>query len=248
LLIPAISAYTLVWTAAISFSFSNSVVFIVFFVEFKNSVIICDEAGSLFHARFWKNTTKDFLIRLAQIRKLNIHLLLTYQYPEQIDKVFREQTQHFVLCYAATKYDRKLNLPRLLTRSRYHFDRRRFEQYESDNVFRNHPIKPKLASLLYSIDCPPLAWLLAELRKFVITLFYALDPVPLPQLRNRLLLNSDRFSLLFRCFDSSSEIAVADNKKTNLSNFNPLNKPKRRGTTAPPSIAFTVRCIDNRTS
>ncbi|MFN9063359.1 MAG: hypothetical protein ACK5WL_25985, partial [Pseudanabaena sp.] len=94
-------------------------------------------------------TTKDFLIRLAQIRKLNIHLLLTYQYPEQIDKVFREQTQHFVLCYAATKYDRKLNLPRLLTRSRYHFDRRRFEQYESDNVFRNHPIKPKLASLLY---------------------------------------------------------------------------------------------------
>jgi len=107
---------------------------------------------------------------------------------------------------------------------------------------------PKQSLHCYSIDCPPLAWILAELRKFVITILYAFDPVPLAQLRNRLLLNSDRFTLLFRCFDSSSEIAVADNKKTNLSNFNPLNKPKRRGSTAPPSIAFTVRCIDNRTS
>ncbi len=202
-------------------------------LDFRNSVVICDEAGSLFHARFWKNTSKDFLIKLSQIRKLNIHLILTYQYVEQIDKTFREQTQHFVFCYAETKYSKKLNLPQLLFRSRYHFNRRRFEQYETDLPFRHHPLKPKLAALNYGIDLPPLAWLMAELRKILFLLLLIPRNWDLSKIRDYLLLNSDRFTLLFRCFDSSKAIAVSTSNVTSL--FQPLTK-KPRDSAAPPKL------------
>jgi hypothetical protein len=211
-------------------------------LDFKNSVVVCDEAGSLFHARFWKNITKDFLTKLSQLRKLNIHLLLTYQYVEQIDKTFREQTQHFVLCYADTKYDPKLGLPKLLLRARYHFNRRRFEQYEMDIAFRHHPLKPKLAALNYSLDCPPLAWFLAELRKTLLVFFAPSRGLSIRDIQRQLLLNSDRFTLLFKCFDSSVPIAVSDSDVTHL--FQPLTR-KRRFSAAPSSPKFiSVRKIN----
>jgi hypothetical protein len=210
-------------------------------LDFKNSVLICDEAGSLFHARFWKNTSKEFLIKLAQLRKLNIHLILTYQYVEQIDKVFREQTQHFVLCFADTKYDRKINLPRLLCRSRYHFNRRRFEQYEVDNNFRNHPIKPKLAALTYALDIPPLAYLLSELRKCFMLFVFGSKGLSLADIQFKLLLMTDRFTLLFRCFDSSVAIAVVQSDVIPL--FQKLTKTQRVSAASLP-VPISVRKVN----
>jgi hypothetical protein len=194
-------------------------------LDFKNSIVICDEAGSLFHARFWQSTTKDFLIKLAQLRKLNIHLILTYQYVYQIDKVFREQTQHFVLCFADTRYDRKLKLPKLLCRSRYHFNRRRFEQYENDIAFRNHPIKPKLAAISYNLDFPPFAYILAEFCKCIMLPILASKRFTASQIRAKLLLMTDRFSLLFKCFDSSIAIAISSSDVVPL--FQKLAKRQR---------------------
>lgn len=212
-------------------------------LDFCNSVVICDEAGSLFHARFWKSTTKDFLLKLSQLRKLNIHLILTYQYVEQIDKTFREQTQHFVFCFAETKYSKKLNLPQLLFRSRYHFNRRRFEQYETDLPFRHHPIKPKLAALNYGIDLPPLAWLLAELRKLIFLFFLIPRNWDISKVRDYLLVNSDRFTLLFACFDSSKAIAVPTSNVTHL--FVPLS-PARSVQSSPTVAKFiSVRKVNN---
>jgi len=211
-------------------------------LDFRNSIVICDEAGSLFHARFWKNTSKDFLIKLAQLRKLNIHLLLTYQYVDQIDKTFREQTQHFVMCFAETKYDRKLGLPRLLLRSRYHFNRRRFEQYEMDIAFRHHPLKPKLAALNYCLDCPPLAWLLAELRKTLLVFFAPSRGISFIDLKRQLLLNTDRFSLLFKCFDSSVAIAVPLSNVTHL--LQPLTKKRRDSAASSPLKFISVRKVN----
>lgn len=209
-------------------------------LDFKNSVVICDEAGVLFNARFWKNTSKDFLTKLAQLRKLNIHLILTYQYVSQVDKVFREQTQHFILCYADTRYSLKLNLPQLLSRSRYHFNRRRFEQYEFDANFRNHPIKPKIAAITYGVDYPPLAYTLAELRKCFFLFFLAVKCTSLREVQKKLLMMTDRFTLLFRCFDSSVAIAVANNDVIPL--FQKL-KDKRRESAALPPISYTVQKI-----
>lgn len=211
-------------------------------VDFKNSVIICDEAGSLFHARFWKNTSKDFLIKLAQLRHLNIHLILTYQYTSQIDKAFRELTQQFILCFADTRYDNNLKLPKLLVRSRYHFNRRRFEQYEFDNNFRNHPIKPKLAAITYGVDIPPLAYALAEIRKCFFLFFFAVKLGSLEKVRAKLLLMTDRFTLLFRCFDSSVAIAVSNNDVIPL--FQKLSV-KRCVSTASQPISYTVRKISH---
>ena len=209
-------------------------------LDFKNSIVICDEAGTLFHARFWQNISKDFLTKLAQLRKLNIHLILTYQYTSQIDKVFREQTQHFILCFADTRYDKKLKLPALLVRSRYHFNRRRFEQYEFDNNFRNHPIKPKLAALTYGVDIPPLAYALAEVRKCFFLFFFAVKLGSLAKVRAKLLLMTDRFTLLFSCFDSSKAIALSNNDVIPM--FQKL-KNKPRDSVALLPVSYTVQKI-----
>lgn len=129
-------------------------------LDFKNSIIIFDEAGALFHARNWAKVPPSFLTRLSQLRKLNIHLLLTFQYPEQIDKIFRAQCQMFALCFGLSKYDSKLSLPRLYSREIFYFDRKWFERYQNDMGFANHIIKPKLASILWRNELLPLDWLI----------------------------------------------------------------------------------------
>jgi hypothetical protein len=111
-----------------------------------------------------------------------------------------------------------------------------------DIAFRHHPLKPKLAALNYSLDCPPLAWFLAELRKTLLVFFAPSRGLSIRDIQRQLLLNSDRFTLLFKCFDSSVPIAVSDSNVTHL--FQPLTR-KRRFSAAPSSPKFiSVRKIN----
>jgi Zonular occludens toxin (Zot) len=100
--------------------------------DYPNSVILFDEAGIHLNARFWKNTGKEFLSSLFQLRHDNKTLLCGYQFYEQVDKQLREVIQLVVDCTSLAPKD-KSGRPRLVAYYRHYYEPLRFSKIIFEN-------------------------------------------------------------------------------------------------------------------
>jgi len=115
--------------------------------NYADCVVVLDEAGIFLNARNWGKVDHAIQVYLSQLRKYNVNLICTYQYPEQVDKLIREFSQLFAVVQALKKYDCKLRAPRLFVRTVYFFNPYKFSLYLSDLSFRCHPLKPRFNAL-----------------------------------------------------------------------------------------------------
>lgn len=173
--------------------------------ERPNCVIVFDEAGVFANSRAWKSTPKDFLKNLFQIRHLNIHLLVIFQFYEQVDRQLREVFQCWISCYSQATYDKKLQLPRIYLRRALYYSPEKFLRLEGDVQARGSLVRPWLwASKSYWRFLPAYK-LIANLKSLGDLAIYVtrllLHPnklISVPQKRYT------REDLLFKCFDSSA--------------------------------------------
>ena len=109
---------------------------------YRNSVFVLDEAGIFANARLWKSLSKDFLKNLVQVRKLNVHLIIVFQYIDQVDKQIRQNIQHWVWCRSWSIYSNKLQAPRMFARFAFHYDVEKFLRLQEDTRARGNIIMP----------------------------------------------------------------------------------------------------------
>lgn len=108
----------------------------------KDSVVVIDEGGVFLNARFWKVVGRDFLQNLFQIRHLNIHLFLVFQFHDQVDKQFRMIIQEWERCDSWGFYDKKLKLPRIIARFVYRYKVEKFLLLEENTAKRANILWP----------------------------------------------------------------------------------------------------------
>jgi hypothetical protein len=111
------------------------------------SVVLFDEVGVFINARNWKTLTTDFAERLPRLRHFDIHLVCAFQFFDQVDKNIREQCQHWIVCESVTRYDNKLQMPRMLARYAYHYETEKFEMYCFDVKLRTSTIRKWFAAM-----------------------------------------------------------------------------------------------------
>lgn len=109
---------------------------------YRDTVFVLDEAGIFANARLWKSLSKDFLKNLVQVRKLNVHLIIVFQYIDQVDKQIRQNIQHWVWCRSWSVYSNKLKAPRMFARFSYHYDVEKFLRLQEDTRARGNMIMP----------------------------------------------------------------------------------------------------------
>ncbi len=114
--------------------------------RYQDSVFVYDEAGIFTNSRHWKSLGKDFLKSLFQIRHLNIHLLIIFQFQEQIDKQIRLVIQHWVVCQSSSVYSLKLGAPKIVARKCYHYRCEKFFRLQEDVRARGNIVLPWLWS------------------------------------------------------------------------------------------------------
>ena len=110
--------------------------------KYRDCIFVLDEAGIFVNSRFWKNTSKEFLKNLFQIRHLNIHLIVVFQNAAQVDKQLRENIQHWVVCKSLSVYSVELKLPRMFARFCFHYSVEKFLRLEDDVRARGNMILP----------------------------------------------------------------------------------------------------------
>jgi len=183
---------------------------------YRNAVVVVDEGGLFFSARNWSKLANSVACYLSQLRKFNVNLLVTYQYPEQVDKLVREFSQLFAVVQALKVYDSSLNMPRLLARSVYFYNQFKFNRYCSDLAFRSSPLKPRFAALKVWDNFP----IFADLRdRFYSFLF---------RLGVRFRRQPNLYQILFRVFDSSQ--ILSGTVTGSETEFKELNGLERNGT------------------
>ena len=114
--------------------------------KYRDCVFVFDEGGVFANSRSFKSMPKEFLKNLFQVRKLNVHLLIVFQFYEQVDKQIRLVFQHWVRCKSISVYDKKLGAPRLLVRYAFHYTPEKFLRLEEDTKARGNMILPWLWS------------------------------------------------------------------------------------------------------
>ena len=112
--------------------------------QYHNSVVVFDEAGIFTNARAWKTLGKDFLKPLFQIRHINIHMLVVFQFHDQVDRQIREVFQTWVRCRSISVYDPVLQLPRMHFRMAYYYTPEKFIKLENDISAKAAMVRPWL--------------------------------------------------------------------------------------------------------
>ena len=110
----------------------------------SDSVVVFDEAGVFSNARAWKSIDKEFLKYLFQVRHLNVHLIVVYQFNGQIDKQIRETLQQIVVCKSLSVYDRNLRMPRIHARFCYHYSPEKLARLEGSPEAASSFVRPWL--------------------------------------------------------------------------------------------------------
>lgn len=163
----------------------------------RNSVTIFDEGGIAANSRSWASISKEFYKYLFQLRKLDVHLLLIFQFEEQVDKQFRLTIQRWCVCKSSGFYDKKLRKPRILSRLVYHYDPEKFLRLQENHQARGNMILPWLWSETVHFAFPVLDLILYGLLELWIKILFAFGRgsgrVPLSPT-----------ALLFKCFKSGA--------------------------------------------
>ena len=109
---------------------------------YKNSVVVFDEAGVNVNSRFWSLMPKAFLQKLFQLRHLNIHMFLVFQFEKQIDTQFRSVIQYWLRCNSLSAYSPSLGLPKIYARFVYAYKVEKYNVLSQDSKKSAHLIWP----------------------------------------------------------------------------------------------------------
>jgi hypothetical protein len=101
--------------------------------NYGSAVICFDEAGLFANSRNWRDHLYDrkFFEQLNQLRSKNIHLLLAFHFVDQIDKQLRLVIQHWIHCKARFNFKEGWNIPKIWSRSAFHYDAESFAIYQN---------------------------------------------------------------------------------------------------------------------
>lgn len=136
------------------------------------SVVLFDEAGVFANSRKWEKLPKEFGRNLFQIRHLDIHMILAFQFLDQIDKFFRETIQYWVWCKGLSVYSRRLKAPCLHFRFLYHYDLERFLMLADSPELRSKWITTWRTAKRVQYSCLPFNYVIAEFRNLVLGLLW----------------------------------------------------------------------------
>lgn len=118
--------------------------------KYRDSVVVFDEAGVFSNSRAWASMPREFLKNMFQVRHLNIHLLVVFQFYEQVDKQLRLVIQEWVRCKSFGYYDNRLQMPRIVVRLAYHYNPAKFMRLMGDSQAASNIIMPWFwASFVY---------------------------------------------------------------------------------------------------
>jgi archaellum biogenesis ATPase FlaH len=170
----------------------------------RNCIVCVDELGVFLNARNWQKVSTNFTKYLCQVRRMRVHVIVAFQFLEQVDKQFRLLVQHWITCKGISIYDRQLNGPRLIARFAYHYAPAKFNKLESSTTTKAAFVRPWLWAKRVDYHVLPLGWFIAEFKN---------ANKKRPQ---------DKFKpyhdegFLFRCFDSF-EVLEAEDKNSDKS-------------------------------
>jgi hypothetical protein len=190
--------------------------------KYRGCVFLYDEAGVFTNSRSWNKTSEQFLRNLFQVRKLDFHLIIVFQFESQIDKQIRQIIQHWVVCKSSAYYSLELNAPRIYSRLCLHYDAEKFYRLQEDTRARGNIILPFLWAKHTYFSFLPLGSLVAFLKNTVSELIDAsvfLFSKGKKRLRFRYRKSLEQY--LFSIFSSTSVVgeASAKLKGINVSNF-----------------------------
>jgi hypothetical protein len=138
--------------------------------KYTNSVLVFDEAGIFTNSRAWASTPTEFLRNLFQVRKLNVHLIMVFQFESQIDKQMRLVCQQWARCKSWGYYSERLEMPRITGRFVWHYSPEKFDRLMENAQARGNIVLPWLWSnffywrfLIINQLYARLCWLLQEL-------------------------------------------------------------------------------------
>lgn len=161
----------------------------------QHTVCVFDEGGVFTNSRSWSSLDKGFLENLFQIRKLDIHLLVIFQFQEQVDKQIRLAFQHWIVCKSAGMYSRKLQAPRIYQRLILHYNPEKFWRLDKDVRARGNIILPYFWSESFRFRFMFVYELFHEFQKLIYA-FLAWNPKVKPP-------RPPREQMLFKCFKST---------------------------------------------
>ena len=189
--------------------------------SYRNSVAVVDELGIFANARAWGSLPKEFLRNLVQVRKLDIHLILIFQYIDQVDKQIRQNIQHWIMCRSSSVYSIELRAPRMLSRIAYHYDSEKFYRLMEDTRARGNIILPWLWSMKVYVRVFKLFEFLAVIRNLRHELYdLLLFTLSTGTRRHRFRRIQIKEKLLFEIFDSTALVGEM-NQQLNQTQLNP---------------------------
>ena len=157
-----------------------------------DSVTIFDEGGVSINSRSWSSVPKDFNRYLFQIRKLNVHMLLIFQFQDQIDKQMRQVVQRWIICKSSSLYDLRLKKPRIFSRLVLWYDADRFDRLQGNSQARSNIVMPFFWAESWEVSLFFLYYIFASLIRI-------LKPSYL-----------SRIDLIFKCFDSGKLVGIPE--------------------------------------
>lgn len=188
----------------------------------KGTVVVFDEGGVLINARNWSKHGMDVLSPLFQVRHDDIHLIVGFQFVDQVDVQLRKCFQMWVVCGSLRRRDNKLRGPRIFGRSIYFYDRRQFEKLQDDVQAKANLVRPWLASKYVAFSFLPVKWFALECRNFVNAIYLYLRYAKSPnKIRSKFKQLKTTESLLF---DSYQSIGSRIGEVTTDSNSRRLSK------------------------
>ena len=196
-----------------------------------NSVVLFDEVGYYVNARNWSKLPTEFSRDLFQLRHLDIHLILAFQFIDQIDKNLRECCQQWVICEGLSVYSNKLQMPRLLSRYAYHFELSKFIRYCDDPKIQSSTLRKWVSALKVRYSFLFMSAFIADIRTLLSLLKCLLFFLKTRTLKFKVFSYQEK--LLFDCY-SSSELLGHDyiynskNKVINVSYSGSIPRPRSR--------------------
>lgn len=211
----------------------------------KGTIIIFDEGGVLINSRNWAKHGMDFLSPLFQVRHDDIHLIVGFQFVDQVDKQLRECFQSWLVCKSLRRRDNALRGPRMYARYVYFYNREKFEKLEFDVKAKANAFRPWLAAQYVCFSILPLNWFINECALLFKILFWYAHNFKKPEVLARGFKKTlSREDMLFRCYRSiGHRIGQIDNADNAIAEIHRVNRPVfvSDGLAAPNSVRVLKR-------
>lgn len=196
-------------------------------LDYRNTVVLLDEAGIFLNARAWNATPKNFLAGLVQVRKSGNHFIIACHFLEQIDKQLRDNAQHIIECRAFSIPWKAWNgRPRMIFRWWHDFKPKKYNYWLSNPQFQQNWLR---------------SFILAEVTTWRFLIPWRITRMAPPRslrgIPKKLLwlwggwcITKSPQALLFDCFDSFHRLDK--DKRQEMKKHYLFSKPERTQTTS----------------